>query len=120
MVLVTGAKGLLALDILNELQNKNVPCIGVDIEDFDFTDKDATMNYITKLKPKIVIHCGAYTSVDDAQENQDKCVNINANGTKNIAESCMKINAVIMYISTDYIFDGMSDCPYETWINLLH
>lgn len=115
MVLVTGAKGLLGIEIIKELTRRKTPCIGVDIENFDFTDEDATKKYITKLNPKIVIHCGAYTKVDYAQEEVELCVNINSNGTKNIAQACKLINAVMMYISTDYVFNGESNAPYETW-----
>lgn len=105
-VLVTGVNGQLGFDVLKRLNSLRIEGIGVDIKDFDITDKDQTEEYIMKLKPDVVVHCAAYTAVDKAEEDRQNCYAINALGTRYIAEVCKKIDAKLVYISTDYVFDG--------------
>lgn len=114
-VLVTGARGQLGHDVLCELTGRHIKCIGVDREDFDITDKDATLRYISNLKPDSIIHCAAYTNVDMAEEDREKqiCFDINVNGTENVAAACKITGAKLVYISTDYVFDGKKCGEYD-------
>lgn len=112
-VLVTGVRGQLGYDVVNELKKRNHEAIGVDINEMDITDSDSVEQVITKEKPDAVIHCAAYTSVDAAEENKELCMKVNAEGTENIAKVCKKIDAKMIYISTDYVFDGEGERPWE-------
>ena len=112
--LVTGFKGQLGYDVVKHLKLQNVECCGVDIDDFDLTDKQAVCDYIEKYSPDTVVHCAAYTAVDKAEDDQDTCFKVNVDGAENIALACKKINAAMMYISTDYVFDGEGEQPFET------
>jgi len=105
-ILVTGAKGQLGFDIVKELTARNILHKGVDVEDFDITDKSAVFTAIETYQPTVVIHCAAYTAVDKAEDEPELCHKINVNGTRNIAEACKQINAKMIYISTDYVFAG--------------
>ncbi len=112
-VFVTGVKGQLGYDVVNELEKRGHTAIGVDIEDLDITDAAAVDKMITETAPEAVIHCAAWTAVDAAEDNEDKCRQVNADGTENIAKVCKKLNCKMMYISTDYIFDGKGTRPWE-------
>ncbi len=112
-VLVTGVKGQLGFDVIKRLKISNIECIGVDIDDFDITNYEQTINFILNYNPTVVIHCAAYTAVDRAEEDKEKCFNINVNGTRNIAKACKINNCKMVYISTDYIFDGLGEIPFE-------
>lgn len=112
-VLVTGANGQLGYDIVKELQKQNIECYGAVRKDFDIVDFEATEKFITNYMPDAVIHCAAYTAVDKAEDEQGLCYLVNASATENIAEICKKINAKMLYISTDYVFDGTKDGFYE-------
>lgn len=112
-VLVTGANGQLGYDIIKELQKQNIECFGTTRKDFDITDFKATENFIIKFMPDVVIHCAAYTAVDKAEDELDLCYKVNTSATEGIAENCKKINAKMLYISTDYVFDGAKEGFYE-------
>lgn len=112
-VLVTGAKGQLGHDIMNELKKRGLVPIGVDVEEMDITDPAACDRVITESAADAVIHCAAYTAVDAAEDQVDLCRRINADGTRNVAEVCRKRNIRMMYISTDYVFDGEGTRPWE-------
>lgn len=112
-VLVTGANGQLGYDVVKELQKQNIECYGAARKDFDIVDFNGTEKFIANYMPDVVIHCAAYTSVDKAEDEQGLCYLVNASATENIAEICRKINAKMMYISTDYVFDGAKDGFYE-------
>jgi len=112
-VLVTGYNGQLGYDVIKVLEARNIPCKGVDIADFDLTDAEAVSNYIRNYDPTAVIHCAAYTAVDKSEDNKDISNAVNITGTKNIASVCKEIHAKMMYISTDYVFDGEGDQPFE-------
>lgn len=106
-ILVTGVKGQLGYDCVRELNErgyKNV--IGIDIEELDLTDEKAVSKYIAELKPNIVMHNAAWTAVDKAEEFPDKVYEVNSLAPKYIAEACKKVDAKMVYISTDYVFDG--------------
>lgn len=112
-VFVTGVKGQLGYDVVNELEKRGHTAVGVDIEELDITDAAAVDKMITEAAPEAVIHCAAWTAVDAAEDNEEKCRQVNVNGTENIAKVCKKLNCKMMYISTDYIFDGKGTRPWE-------
>ena len=112
-VLVTGANGQLGYDVVKELQKQNIECFGVTRKDFDIIDFEATEKFITNYMPDVVIHCAAYTAVDKAEDEQGLCYLVNASATENIAQICKKIDAKMVYISTDYVFDGTKKDFYE-------
>nr|WP_207208036.1 dTDP-4-dehydrorhamnose reductase [Xylanivirga thermophila] len=110
-VLVTGVNGQLGYDVVKRLNELGIEAIGVCRNDFDITNKKQTQEYILKNNPDIVVHCAAYTAVDKAEDEKEKCYAINVEGTRNIAEACKKIDAKMVYISTDYVFDGQGIEP---------
>lgn len=112
-VLVTGVKGQLGHDVMNELAKRGIEGVGVDIEEMDITDMASVDRVITEAKVDAVIHCAAYTAVDAAEDNVAVCRRVNAEGTENIAKVCQKLNLKMMYISTDYVFDGQGERPWE-------
>ena len=106
-IIVTGVKGQLGYDCLRRLKEsgfKNV--LGIDIEDLDITDETAVNELILKEKPEVFIHNAAWTAVDKAEQYKEQVYKVNALGPKYIAEACKKVNAKMIYISTDYVFDG--------------
>jgi len=114
-VLVTGVKGQLGYDVFNELSKRGHKAIGVDIEEMDITDKTGVKTAICNVNPDAVIHCAAWTAVDLAEDDDkiDKVRAVNAGGTKNIAEVCKKLDCKMIYISTDYVFDGQGEEPWQ-------
>lgn len=112
-ILVTGVKGQLGFDVVNELKKNNIEAVGVDIEEMDITDAAAVKKVITESKVDGVIHCAAYTAVDAAEDNEKICRKINAGGTKNIADVCKELDIKMMYISTDYVFNGQGETPWQ-------
>lgn len=113
-VLITGVSGQLGFDIFNELQSRGIDCVGTKPQDFDITNEYEVLEYINKISPSVVVHCAAYTAVDNAQDEEEMCMLINAKGSENIAKACAKIDAKMLYISTDYVFDGTGEEPFET------
>ncbi len=112
-VLVSGAKGQLGYDIVKRLNELGEEVCGVDIDDFDLTDKSATEKYVLDFMPDVVVHCAAYTAVDLAESNREACLKINRDGTRNLAEAAKKAGAKLMYFSTDYVFDGQGERFFE-------
>ena len=112
-VLVTGVKGQLGYDVVNELTKRGHIAIGTDIEEMDITNADSVDAVIKENVPDAVIHCAAYTAVDAAEDNADLCRKINAEGTQNIANVCKELDIKMTYISTDYVFDGEGERPWE-------
>lgn len=112
-VLVTGVKGQLGSDVAKELARRGHEVIGVDIEDMDITDGGSVSRVMSSVRPDAVIHCAAWTAVDAAEDNEDKVFAVNAAGTDNIAKECANLNCKMMYISTDYVFDGQGDKPWQ-------
>ncbi len=112
-VLVTGVKGQLGYDVMAELARRNIEAIGVDIDEMDITDKISVEKVIGEAAPDVVVHCAAYTAVDAAEDNEALCRRVNADGTRNIAEVCKKLDCKMVYISTDYVFDGQGTRPWE-------
>jgi dTDP-4-dehydrorhamnose reductase len=112
-ILVTGVTGQLGHDVLLELRCRGVACIGVGRAAFDITDYAAAKRYITAYHPDVVMHCGAYTAVDKAEDEPQLCREVNACGTACIASICHDIGAKMVYISTDYVFPGTGTAFYE-------
>lgn len=116
-VLVTGAKGQLGTDVMEQLNANNIEAVGIDREELDIVDKKACEEFFEKANAEkridAVIHCAAYTAVDKAEDEQELSYNINALGTENIALACKKFDMKLMYISTDYVFNGQGERPWE-------
>ena len=117
-VLVTGKNGQLGYDVLKVLDAQNIDYVGADIGEFDLTDREQTIRYIAEHKPDAVVHCAAYTAVDRAEDEPEKCTAVNVEGTLNVAIACEKAGAKLLYISTDYVFPGIGTEPYETDSNV--
>lgn len=113
--LVTGVKGQLGYDVVKELEKRGYEAIGVDIEEMDITDEASVNQVIGEANPDVVIHCAAWTAVDAAEdeENISKVMDVNAKGTEYIANVCKKLDAKMVYISTDYVFDGEGEKPWQ-------
>lgn len=113
-ILVTGSSGQLGTACLNELNKREFENVfGISKKTVDISEKKAIQEYIISLKPSVVIHTAAWTAVDDAEQKQDEVYKVNSFATKYIAETCNEINATLVYISTDYVFDGNKLKPYE-------
>lgn len=112
-ILVTGVKGQLGHDVVRELEKRGMEAIGVDIEEMDITDAASVDKVIRAAAPDAVIHCAAYTAVDAAEENEAACRRVNADGPRNIARVCRELDIRMLYISTDYVFDGQGEHIWE-------
>ena len=112
-IFVTGVRGQLGHDIMLELAKRNIDGFGVDIEEMDITDPKAVEQVIGDAAPDAVIHCAAWTAVDAAEDNEEKCRLVNASGTENIARVCGNRGIPMMYFSTDYVFDGEGERPWK-------
>ena len=122
---VTGVNGQLGHDVMNELSKRGYEAIGSDIQDcceaglpyisLDIVDEKAVDKAILEIKPDAVIHCAAWTAVDMAEDDDkiDKVRAVNAGGTRNIANACKKIDCKMLYLSTDYVFDGQGTEPWK-------
>ncbi|WP_182199792.1 dTDP-4-dehydrorhamnose reductase [Paraliobacillus salinarum] len=111
-VLVTGANGQLGYDVLKRLEYEGIEYLGADRELLDITNEEHVKRIIGDYYPDVVIHCAAYTWVDRAEDEKDLCYSVNVLGTKYVAEACKNINAKMVYISTDYVFDGVGETPF--------
>ena len=129
-VFVTGVNGQLGHDVMVELKKRNYEGIGSDIAEtyagtdevstmfyvkLDITDKEAVLQTIKTFNPDVIVHCAAWTAVDLAEDDDKKEIvhKVNAEGTKNIAEAAKAVDAKMVYISTDYVFDGQGERPWE-------
>ena len=112
-ILVTGVNGQLGHDVVNELKKRGHHAIGVDIQEMDITDELSVQTVLQGVNPEAVIHCAAWTAVDAAEDCPEKVHAVNAVGTKYIANVCKQLNCKMMYISTDYVFDGQGEIPWE-------
>jgi dTDP-4-dehydrorhamnose reductase len=112
-IALTGSDGMLGSDITKVFTN--VELITLTLRDFDITDLDKTKKNIKKIKPAYLIHAAAYTDVDGSENNPDKAYLVNGIGTRNVAIACQDVNCPIVYISTDYVFDGKKKDPYNEW-----
>lgn len=130
---VTGVNGQLGHDVMNELARRGYEGIGSDLQPaysgvadgsavttmsyvlLDITDRDAVMKEIREVQPDVVIHCAAWTAVDMAEDDDkvEQVRAVNAGGTKNIADACKAVDCKMLYLSTDYVFDGQGEKPWE-------
>lgn len=111
--LVTGVKGQLGYDVMNELAKRGYEGVGVDVEEMDITDAAAVDRVIKESHVDSVVHCAAWTAVDAAEDNVEMCRKVNALGTENIAKVCKELDIPMIYFSTDYVFDGEGTRPWE-------
>jgi dTDP-4-dehydrorhamnose reductase len=130
-VFVTGVAGQLGHDVMNELAKRGYEGIGTDLKEtysgvqdgspvttmpyvsLDITDAKAVEETITKVNPDVIVHCAAWTAVDAAEDKKDLVHKINVEGTQNIANVAKKIDAKMVYISTDYVFNGQGETPWD-------
>lgn len=132
-IFVTGVAGQLGHDVMNELASRGYTGVGTDLAEsysgiqdgsyvtnaeyvsLDITNSEAVMNTIKTVNPDVVVHCAAWTAVDLAEDEdkQAKVKAINVDGTQNIADACKEVDAKMVYISTDYVFDGQGTEPWQ-------
>lgn len=123
-ILVTGTNGQLGYDVINELIKRGHEAIGADRTEttaefshvvLDITDRDKVLKVVNDLQPDAIIHCAAWTNVDGAEDPENfKAVRaVNVDGTRNLAEAAAQVGAKMMYISTDYVFDGVGEEPWQ-------
>ncbi len=112
-VLVTGFAGQLGYDVAAELAKRGISFIAADKNEFDLTNKEAVKGFVGACNPDAIIHCAAYTAVDKAEEDSVNCYKVNVQGTQNLADAAAEAQAKFVYISTDYVFNGEKDKPYE-------
>lgn len=114
-ILVTGYKGQLGYDVVEEAQSRGIEAVGVDIDEMDITDRKKVEEVIREGNYDAVVHCAAWTAVDKAEEPEllETVRKVNAEGTKNIAEVCKDLDIPVMYFSTDYVFDGEGNRPWK-------
>ena len=116
-VLVTGADGQLGHDVVKVLQEQNINVIACNRGILDITDESACYTIIQQHMPEIIVHCAAYTAVDQAEQNVVEAYRVNAAGTRNITVAAEQIGAKLIYMSTDYVFDGFTTSPYHEYDN---
>ena len=112
-VLVTGVKGQLGHDVMNELAKRGYEGVGVDVAEMDITDAEAVRRVMEEVRPDKMVHCAAWTAVDAAEDETEMCRKVNAEGTENIARMCGEMDIPMIYLSTDYVFDGQGTRPWE-------
>ena len=113
--LITGVKGQLGYDLVRELHARGeTNILAIDVDDMDITNRERVFELVRAYKPDVIFHCAAWTAVDKAEEmeNQKKVMDINVNGTKNLVDAANEVDAKIVYMSTDYVFDGTKEGLY--------
>ena len=112
--LVTGAKGQLGTELSKMLERKGADFVGFGSKEMDITDYDAVEAKINEVQPDVIFHCAAYTAVDPAEgEGKEANWKVNVDGTRNVAKAAKKAGAILVYISTDYVFDGKKESEYQ-------
>ena len=111
-IIVTGATGQLGHDVCKVLTERKIPHVGLGSKDCDITNRESVLALFDKVQPTAVIHCAAYTKVDLAEDEPERCWAVNVDGTRNIAEACRIHKAKMLYISTDYVFPGDGENHY--------
>jgi len=112
VILVVGANGMLGRDLLELLGER---AHGVDIDEIDITSMESVFKVVSEFKPNVVINCAAYTDVDGCEENIDKAMEVNGEGVGYLAMACREVGALLVQISTDYVFDGGKGTPYQEY-----
>ena len=114
-IIVTGVKGQLGYDCVNELTLRGFKNVkGIDIEDLDITDEKAVIDFFKKEVPEVLIHCAAWTAVDKAEQFSDQVYQVNSLGPKYLSQACKEHGTKMVYISTDYVFNGLGNVPFKT------
>lgn len=114
--LITGASGQLGYDVKRELLSRGVAESDIatpHAAEMDITDRQAVEKYVENFRPDVIIHCAAYTDVDGAESDTETCRKVNVDGTRNLVKAAERVDAKIIYISTDYVFDGENSELYE-------
>ncbi len=114
-LLVTGAGGMLGQALTACLESRGHQVVAMPREKLDVTNYEQVINKVNEFTPDMVLHCAAYTKVDQAESEPDLAFFINGYGTENLAVACNHLNIPLLYISSDYVFDGEQDRPYTTW-----
>lgn len=110
--MVSGVDGQLGYDVMMKLKSQNFDVIAPSRDEFDLIDRNQVEKYIIKENPDVIIHCATYTSMDKAEDERELCYSVNVEGTRTVTEAEIKINAKVVYISTDYVFDGKGQEPH--------
>ena len=113
MILVTGITGQLGFDVVKELKGRGEEVIGTTRKELSLTTEAGAKNFILDKKPEVVIHCAAYTAVDKAESEAELALTVNGMATRWVAEACREVGAKMIYVSTDYVFGGDGNKPYE-------
>lgn len=116
-VLVTGANGQLGYDVVKRLEQESIEYLGTDRNSLDLTNEEQVKRVIRDYNPDTIIHCAAYTAVDKAEDDKELCYAVNVLGTKYVTQACKESNAKMVYISTDYVFDGEGNRPFKVTDN---
>ncbi|MCF4113123.1 MULTISPECIES: dTDP-4-dehydrorhamnose reductase [Dethiosulfovibrio] len=114
-ILLTGCNGMLGQEVHSLAKKTKNTVIAIDIKELDITEQDTTSSFIHIKKPNIVINCAAYTNVDGCETDEDNAFKVNAIGPRNLAMACEEIGASLVHISTDYVFDGTQETPYDEY-----
>ncbi|XJZ26966.1 dTDP-4-dehydrorhamnose reductase [Bacillota bacterium Lsc_1132] len=112
-VVVTGAKGQLGQDVVKQLTRDHHEVFGTNRDQLDITNEENVLSFISDVRPDVILHCAAYTNVDAAESDEETAYQINALGTEYLAKAAKETGAKMLYISTDYVFDGTATEPYE-------
>lgn len=112
-VLITGSTGQLGYDVVKQATMLDWEVTGVGSSDLDITNADEVRKYVETLKPEVIIHCAAYTAVDLAEDKKEEAYNVNVNGTLNLCNAAKEIDCKFLYISTDYVFEGSGEDPFQ-------
>lgn len=113
-ILVTGTQGQLGYEVQKELEHRDIQVLAPTMEELDITDEAKVSDYFAKSQPEAVIHCAAYTNVDKAEDEEELCFRVNVKGTEYLAKACAEHHAKLLYISTDYVFDGSGNHVWQT------
>lgn len=113
-VLVTGASGLLGSELVSAYRVRDARVVACDSRALDVTDASGVSDRIGSEAPDLVLHCAAYTAVDEAESEPERALATNVDGTRNVAQACAAAGAHLVYFSTDFVFDGCSETPYRT------
>ena len=112
-ILVTGIRGQLGYDVMKVLAQRGLEAVGVNSDEMDVTNAAQVQEVLERVRPDAVIHCGAWTKVDLAEDEPEAAFAVNADGTANVAHACAGIGAKLMYFSTDYVFNGEGERPWK-------
>lgn len=115
-ILVTGARGQLGTELVELLAaGSHHEVLGVDLPEVDLTDRDAALGLVTGSRPEVVVHCAAFTAVDACEEDPELAHAANCSATRFVADGARRVGAHVVYLSTDYVFDGTKPAPYVEW-----